>query len=39
MEAQLCYACTDQNYARPVTTVKCTIVKKRWTGGTSYLTI
>ena len=28
MEAQLCYACTDQNYARPVTTVKCTICKK-----------
>jgi endogenous inhibitor of DNA gyrase (YacG/DUF329 family) len=28
MASELCFACTEQNFARPATVVKCTICKK-----------
>jgi DNA-directed RNA polymerase subunit RPC12/RpoP len=34
MTTELCFACTDQGYARPVTTVKCTVCRMEvsWRG-------
>jgi hypothetical protein len=28
MASELCFACTEQNFARPATVVKCTICNK-----------